>query len=234
MGLDIEFGGCGVLNYFGVFVIFFDGISVWIFLKKDNIWCGMGCDGLLLNFEYIVCVISFKVLLVIGIEFFGVCIDYDNVSLVCVVMFGLYGVFFFVVFEMSWEVVVVDVYFNQEFFWIVMVCVLQGFVVVFDGLMFVVYFFMDCCVEFYDIVVFVVEGCCIIMVVGGYGVVGVERFVLQILQGKCFFYDVCDLCFLVDCYMSCVICYLDGGLDGCSWDFMQFGEGVCNMIFLNG
>ena len=229
-----EHSGPGLPNYLRAPVIAPDGSSAWVPSKQDNILAGLGRDGTLLDHDHSVRSITSRIRLNgLGADV-SERIDHDNASLASAAAFGIYGNYLFVALEGNRMVAVVDAYRGEEQFRISTGRTPVGVVMAGDGRTLFVHNFMDRSVTVHDVSPLIERAENSASLLATVDTVGNEQLPTAVLTGKQIFYDALDPRLTRDSYMSCASCHNDGGQDGRSWDFSQFGEGIRNTTTLRG
>lgn len=224
----------GVPNFLGAAAISPDGLSAWIPSKQDNILRGMLRSRTPLTHDMTLRSIVSRVVIGTGVEDLAGRVDFDNAGMASAAVFDPTGLLLFVALEGSREIAVVDAWSKREILRFPAGRAPQGVVVSPDGSTLFAHNFMDRTITVHDVAALqngaeqpppapVILEC-----------VGEEKLPLAVLRGKQLFYDARDARLAFQQYMSCASCHNEGGQDGRTWDFTQFGEGLRNTIVLRG
>ena len=229
-----EHSGPGLPNYLRAPAIAPDGSAAWVPSKQDNIRAGLNRDGTLLDHDHSVRSITSR----IGLDSLDANvnerIDLDNASTASAAAFGTYGSYLFVALEGNRMVAVIDAYRGEEQFRIPTGRAPSGVVMAPDGRTLFVHNFLDRTVSIHDVSPLIERAENEASLIASVDVVGTERLDASVLLGKQLFHDALDPRLSRETYMSCASCHNDGGHDGRSWDFSQFGEGIRNTTTLRG
>ena len=229
-----EHSGPGLPNYLRSPAIAPDGSSAWVPSKQDNVLAGLNRDGTLLDHDHSVRSITSRINLNGLSANVSERIDHDNASTASAAAFGIYGSYLFVALEGNRMVAVVDAYRGEEQFRLATGRAPAGLVMAPDGRTLFVHNFLDRTVSVHDLSPLIERAENEASLLASIDVVGTERLDAQVLLGKQLFHDALDPRLSRESYMSCASCHNDGGYDGRSWDFSQFGEGVRNTTTLRG
>jgi len=229
-----EHSGPGLPNYLRSPAIAPDGSSAWVPSKQDNLLAGLNRDGTLLDHDHSVRSITSRIDLDSLSADVADRIDHDNASTASAAAFGIYGSYLFVALEGNRMVAVIDAYRGEEQFRIATGRAPAGLVMAADGRTLFVHNFLDRTVSVHDVSPLIERAENESSLITSIDVVGSETLSAQVLLGKQLFHDALDPRLSRESYMSCASCHNDGGHDGRSWDFSQFGEGVRNTTTLKG
>ncbi len=231
---DTSVTGSGIPNYLGAAAISPDGQLAWVPSKQDNIARGTLRNGQPLDFQNSVRAISSVIDLNTLAEDYSRRADHDNAGLSSAATYHPNGVYLFVALETSREVAVMNAFTGGELFRIPVDVAPQALAIAADGLTLYVKNFMSRTVTIADLTSLITTGQLQAEVVASVGTVQEEALSPAVLLGKTFFYDAKDPRLALDAYLSCASCHNDGGQDGRTWDFTNFGEGLRNTIELKG
>lgn len=224
----------GIPNYLGAAVISPDGLSAWVPSKQDNIKRGTLRNGGELTHDMAVRSIASRLDLVSNIEDTAGRIDFDNAGIASASAFDPNGNFLFTALEGSREIAVSDVWAKQEILRFDAGRAPQGLALSPDGHTLYVQNFMDRTVTIHDVSALANGATVAPPAPVTLNCVTSEKLSSTVLIGKQFFYDTRDNRVAFQQYISCASCHNDGGQDGRTWDFTQFGEGLRNTITLRG
>jgi YVTN family beta-propeller protein len=232
--LASEHTGPGLPNYLGPASISPDGLTAWVPSKQDNILQGQIRNGLPLVHDQTVRAISSKIDLVALTEDFPSRVDHDDASIAPGAVFDRTGAFMYTSLEGNRQIAVTDTFQSSEILRFSTGRAPQGLAISPSGDKLFVHNFMDRSVTVHDLSGLHADGDLAVPLRATIQTVAVEALTPNVLQGKQFFYDASDDRLAAEDYMSCASCHNEGGQDGRTWDFTQFGEGVRNTITLKG
>jgi len=106
--LDTSNSVKGILNYLGGAAISFDGLSVWVLSKQDNIKRGSLRNGGVLTHDMTVRSIASRIVLASQSEDLAGRIDFDDAGIASAATFDPNGIFLFTAMEGSREVAMTD------------------------------------------------------------------------------------------------------------------------------
>lgn len=224
----------GIPNYLGAAVISPDGLSAWVPSKQDNIKRGTLRNGGELTHDMAVRSIASRIDLVSNTEDTAGRIDFDNAGIASSSAFDPNGNFLFTALEGSREIAVSDVWAKQEILRFDAGRAPQGLALSPDSRTLYVQNFMDRTVTIHDVSALANGATVAPPAPVTLNCVTTEKLSSTVLIGKQFFYDTRDTRVAFQQYISCASCHNDGGQDGRTWDFTQFGEGLRNTITLRG
>lgn len=227
--------GRGIPNYLAAPVISPDLTQAYVPSKKDNMFRGLLRDGQPLTFEHSVRSMAANINLSSGQENPTMRLDFDNSDFATAAAFSPLGNMVFFTTSGSATVWAVDAYnpastytFNSDG------QAPDGIAVSADGSRIYIHNFMDRSVTVYKSTVACGAVCGTAPRLAKISTVTTDQLSPQVLRGKQLFYSSNDPRVSQEGYMSCASCHLDGGHDGRTWDFSNFGEGLRNTIDLNG
>ncbi len=229
-----ERSGPGVPNYLGALAISPDGLSAAVPSKQDNIRRGTRRSGQPLTHDSTVRAITSRLSLQTGQENLAGRIDHDDASVASAAAFDAYGAYLFSALEGNRTVAVLEAYSGGQLNRALVGRAPQALALSADGSRLYVQNFMDRTVTVLDLSRLRDFDDSALPVVATIPTTGSERLSAQVLRGKQFFYDAADPRLALQGYMACAACHNDGGSDGRTWDFTQFGEGLRNTIGLKG
>lgn len=224
----------GIPNYLGAAAISPDGLSAWVPSKQDNIKRGTLRNGGTLTHDMAVRSIASRIDLGSNTEDTAGRIDFDNAGLASASVFDPNGNFLFTALEGSREIAVSDVWAKQEILRFDAGRAPQGLALSPDGRTLYVQNFMDRTVTIHDLTSLANGATVAPPAPVTLNTVTTEKLSSTVLTGKQLFYDTRDNRVAFQQYLSCASCHNDGGQDGRTWDFTQFGEGLRNTITLRG
>lgn len=227
--------GRGIPNYLAAPALSPDLTHGFVPSKKDNIFRGLQRDGQPLTFEHSVRSMAAHLDLATGSENPAWRLDFDNSDIATAAVFSPLGNMVFFATSGSAMIWAVDAYNPSSTYTIAAEGLApDGMAVSADGTRLYIHNFMD-----RSVTVFRTKAAC--GAVCGTApreakvtTVATEQLPAQVLLGKQLFYSSNDPRMAQEGYMSCASCHLDGGQDGRTWDFTNFGEGLRNSIDLNG
>ncbi|MEM7294601.1 MAG: discoidin domain-containing protein, partial [Pseudomonadota bacterium] len=232
--LDSEHTGRGIPNYLGAPALSPDGLSAWVPSKQDNILRGSARDGQALTHDLSVRAVASIIEFPAITENYNRRVDLDNASVASAAAFGPWGNYLFVALEGNRTIAVIDAWGNDELFRFNVGRAPQGLALSSDGTRLYVHNFMDRSIGVHDLSDLIDHGILSISEVDTVFTVGTENLAADTFSGKQLFYDARDRRLAQERYMSCASCHREGGHDGRTWDFTQFGEGFRNTITLQG
>ena len=224
----------GIPNYLGAAAISPDGLSAWVPSKQDNIKRGTLRNGGTLTHDMSVRSIASRIDLASNTEDTAGRIDFDNAGIASASVFDPNGNFLFTALEGSREIAVSDAWARQEILRFDAGRAPQGLALSPDGRTLYVQNFMDRTVTIHDVSALANGATVAPPAPVTLSCVTTEKLSSVVLTGKQFFYDTRDNRVAFQQYISCASCHNDGGQDGRTWDFTQFGEGLRNTITLRG
>jgi YVTN family beta-propeller protein len=224
----------GIPNYLGAAAISPDGLSAWVPSKQDNIKRGTLRNGGTLTHDMTVRSIASRIVMATRAEDTAGRIDYDNAGIASASAFDPNGSFLFTALEGSREIAVSDAWARQEILRFDAGRAPQGLVLSPNGRTLFVHNFMDRTVTIHDMNALANGATVTPPAPITLNCVATEKLTATVLLGKRLFYDTRDTRVAFQQYVSCAGCHNDGGQDGRTWDFTQFGEGLRNTITLRG
>lgn len=234
---DTSISGRGIPNYLGAVALSPDGLSGWVPSKQDNIKRGLLRNGALLAHDMGLRSVASRVALGAGVPATDVLdhrVDFDNAGIPSAAAFDPRGLYLFVALEGSREVSVADAWNRREILKFPAGRAPQGVALSPDGRTIYVHNFMDRTVTVHEVGP-ILDGLETVPgIAATMNCVTAEALPAQVLLGKQHFYDSKDQRLALHQYISCAACHNDGGQDGRTWDFTQFGEGLRNTISLRG
>ena len=229
-----EHSGPGLPNYIGPPGISPDGNWAWVPSKQDNILRGDIRNGLPLVHDQTVRAVSSRIDLAGLSETFAARVDHDNASIAADAAFDATGAFMYTSLEGNRQIAVTDTFQASEILRFDTGRAPQGLATSPSGNRLFVHNFLDRTVTVHDLTGLNQDGDLNVPLLATINTVGTEALTPIVLQGKQLFYDAADDRLAAEDYMSCASCHNEGGQDGRTWDFTQFGEGVRNTITLTG
>lgn len=229
-----ESAGPGMPNYLNAPVITFDDQLAYLPSKKDNISTGVLRNGMGLIFDSAVRANGSRITLGNEAEDATFRIDFDNSSLATGAALTGDSRFLLTALETSRELSVYDTLNNFELMRLPTGRAPQGVALSTNGSVAYVHNFMDRSISRFDLTEMLESELPATNVLPEIDVVNNEMLAAEVFLGKQHFYDAADDRLARDNYMSCASCHNDGGGDGRTWDFTQFGEGLRNTISLHG
>ncbi|MGH0035047.1 MAG: putative Ig domain-containing protein [Myxococcota bacterium] len=229
-----EQSGPGVPNFLGAAAVSPDGATAFVPSKQDNILGGRARDGIDLDHDSTVRAIVSKIDLATGTEDLLARVDHDNASISSASAFSRTGAYLFTALEGNRAVAIVDPYGGAELGRFGAGRAPQGLALSPDGRTLYVHNFMDRTVTVHDLSGLLDFDVALAPIDATWDLVANEALPANVLNGKQLFYDAFDTRLSLESYMACAACHNDGGHDGRTWDFTQFGEGLRNTIELTG
>jgi len=226
--------GPGLPNYLGPLALSPDGARAYVPSKQDNVLGGDLRPGAALDSDHTVRAVSSRIDLAAGSESTPERIDHDNASVAGQTVFGPYGIHLFTCLEGNRQIAISDTLAHHEIGRFDVGRAPQGIALSPDGKRLAVHNFMDRSVEVVDVAGGVDFGGTTPSSLAAVSTVESEALAPDVLLGKQHFYDARDDRLAALDYMSCASCHADGGGDGRTWDFSQFGEGLRTTISLRG
>ncbi len=220
--------GRGLPNYLGAIALSPDLTQAFVPAKKDNIFRGTLRDGQNLTFEHTVRSMASRINLNTGQEDPAARRDFDNSDFANAVAFSPNGNLMFFTTSGSATIWVVDAYDPQANPFTLASGGLapDGLTLSPDGSQLFVHNFMSRTVTIFNVAAVCASVCGTSPLVATVPTVTSENLTPNVLRGKQLFYDSSDPRLSQDTYMSCASCHLDGGHDGRTWDFTQYGVGL--------
>jgi cytochrome c peroxidase len=229
---DTSSGGRGLPNYLMPAVITPDGLQAWVPSKKDNILRGAFRDGQSLGHDNTVRCILSRINLESRTETVSERIDLDNHSLPGAMAFSPRGDIGLVAMQANNSLRMLDTMTGNSLGVVdtgsapVAVCVGGGRAYVLN--------YLSRSVGAYDLEGILQGSSSEVPQVAETVVVAEEKLAPEVLLGKKIFYNAADERMAAEGYLSCVVCHMDGGHDGRTWDFTNRGEGLRNTPDLRG
>lgn len=227
--------GRGIPNYLGALALSPDLTHGFVPAKKDNIFRGLQRDGLPLTFEHSVRSMAVNLDLATGQENPAMRLDFDNSDFATAAVFSPLGNVVFFATSGSATIWVADAYDPSSRYSLSSEGQApDGMVLSADGTRLYVHNFMDRSITVFQSGAACGAICGTAPRLAKTTTVSSEPLSPLVLRGKQLFYGTKDPRLAQEGYMSCASCHLDGGHDGRTWDFSNFGEGLRNTIGLNG
>ncbi len=235
-GVDVQNFSRGLPNYLGNVAVSPDGTNAMVPGKKDNIQRGKFRDGKDLGHDSTVRSLGVKLRLGATIvESFAERMDFDNLDMATSASYTPDGTLAFFTTLGSSQIVAVNVFNTKDQFTVSSAGDAPlGTVIDPRRNRLYVHNFMSRTMAVLDISEVIKGSGSAVQTIQSLSVVAKEKLSPQVLRGKKLFYDTRDGRLASESYMSCASCHFDGGHDGRTWDFTQFGEGLRNTIELNG
>lgn len=231
-GPDIQNGGRGLPNYLMQAAIAPDGRQAWVPSKKDNIQRGLFRDGLPLTHDSTVRCILSRLDLSTNAELPAARIDIDNHSLPGAMAFSPRGDLALVAMPANNTLRIFDTA-NGNLIGAVETGAAPQAVCI-GGSRAHVMNFLSRSISTFDLTGLLAGTSSEVPLLGETPLVAVETLTPLQLQGKRIFYNAADERMAAEGYQSCVVCHLDAGHDGRTWDFTDRGEGLRNTTDLRG
>lgn len=231
---DAENAGRGIPNYLGPVVLSPDGTRGWVPSKQDNILRGTARDGQPLDHDNTVRAISSVIDLAANAERYVDRIDHDDAGMPVSGIFGPDGIYLYVAMEGSRQIAMIDAHSRLEIERIEVGRAPMGVALSPDGAELFVHNYMDRSVTRLNVGDVVSTNSATAETRNTWQTVSNEILGNDVLLGKQFFHDAADARMANQLYISCASCHVDGGHDGRTWDFTNFGEGLRNTIDLRG
>ena len=228
-----ESRGPGLPNYLNAPVVAFDDAFAYVPSKKDNIGAGALRGNPGMSFDHTVRANTALIDLASAQEV-APGIDFDNSSLATGAALTGDNRYLLVALETSRELAVYDTQGGFQLMRLTTGLAPQGVALSSDSRVAYVHNFMGRSISRFDLTEMIETALPASNPLPEIDVVGNEALSNVVLLGKQLFYDARDDRLARDNYMSCASCHNEGGQDGRTWDFTQFGEGLRNTIALNG